>query len=171
MKHVHTLRLEILETRQLLSTVHAAVAHPAQAIAAPLVLNGTLTVDNRPDASSTAMNADSSTTTSVPVAGQLGALGQVRGFWNQTTDTYGDLENPDTLRLRSSKGTFTVAFNNVVPSASPAKGRGALSYEHVQRAIGGSGAYVGESELGMIRVTSNAARTQVDSLTLYTQNT
>ena len=78
MKHVHSLRFETLEARQLLSRahVHAAVAHAARPAATPVVLNGTLNVDNNPNATTTTTNEDGSMTTSVPVAGQLGALGR-----------------------------------------------------------------------------------------------
>ena len=84
MTHVHSLRFETLEARQLLSMTHVAVAHAARAAAPPFVLNGTLTVDNNPDASSTIRNAEGFMTTSVPVAGQLGTLGQVHGIWEET---------------------------------------------------------------------------------------
>ena len=67
--HVHSLRFETLEARQLLSMTHVAVAHAVRA-ARPFVLNGTLTVDNNPDASSTIRNGEGFMTTSVPVAGQ-----------------------------------------------------------------------------------------------------
>jgi hypothetical protein len=170
MKHVHSLRFETLEARQLLSTAHVAVAHAARARAAPIVLNGTLAVDNNPDASSTTMNADGSMTTSVPVAGQLGTLGQVHGVWNETVDAYGDYEGPDTILLRDSKGTFAVAFNNENSKPARAKSRGAISYEHSQVVLGGAGAYAGTSESGSIEMTTNPARTQVVSLTLQTRN-
>ena len=81
MKHVHSLRFESLEARQLLSRdrhVHAAVAHALRPAATPVVLNGTLTVDNNPNATTTTTNEDGSMTTSVPVAGQLGAWGGPR---------------------------------------------------------------------------------------------
>ncbi len=76
MTHVHSLRFETLEARQLLSMTHVAVAHAARAAAPPFILNGTLTLDNNPDASSTIRNAEGFMTTSVPVAGQLGTLGR-----------------------------------------------------------------------------------------------
>jgi hypothetical protein len=174
MKHVHSLRFETLEGRQLLSTAHVAAAHAAhaaRAVAAPPVLNGTLTMDNNPDAISTTTNADGSTTTSVPVAGQLGTLGKVRGIWNETVDEFGDYEEPDELILRDSKGALGVAFNDQNSQPVHAKARGAISYEHSQRVLGGSGAYARATESGSIEVTTNAARTQVVSLTLQTQNT
>jgi hypothetical protein len=171
MKHVHSLRFETLEARQLLSSAPIAVAHAARAVAAPLVLNGTLTVDNNSSGSTSTVNADGSTTTSVLVAGRLGALGQVRGFWNHTEDAYGNYEGPDTLHLRDSKGTFIVAFDNAGSSGAHAKVGGDISYEHPQQAGSGTGAYARASERGSIEVTSNAARTHVVSLALHTQNT
>jgi hypothetical protein len=164
-------RHETLETRQLLSTAHVAVAHAARAAAAPLVLNGTLTVDNNPDATSTTMNADGSMTTSVAVAGQLGALGRVHGIWNETTDAYGDYEGPDELILRGARGSFAVGFNNENTKPVHAKMHGAISYQHAQVVLGGTGAYAKESESGSIEETTNAARTQIVSLTLMTRNT
>ena len=85
---------------------------PRRPAATPVVLNGTLNVDNNPNATTTTTNDDGSMTTSVPVAGQLGALGQVRGIWNETVDSFGDYEGPDTLILHDAKGAFVVAFNN-----------------------------------------------------------
>ena len=136
MKHVHSLRFESLEARQLLSRAHVlvAVAHAARPPATPVVLNGTLTVDNNPDASSTIRNAETTTTnedgfmtTSVPVAGQLGALGQIHGIWDETVDSFGDYEGPDTLTLHASNGTLVVAFNNASSTPADVKVRGAVS--------------------------------------------
>jgi nitrogen fixation-related uncharacterized protein len=174
MKHVHSLRFDTLETRQLLSTAHAAVAHTAhatRAAAVPLVLNGTLTVDNNPALTSITTNVDGSMTTSVPVAGQLGTLGQVHGVWNETVDQFGDYDGPDTLVLRDAKRSFGVAFDNQNGKPSHAKTRGAIVYEHAQTVLGGNGAYARAKESGSIELTTNAARTQVVSLTLLTKIT
>ena len=140
-----------------------------RAAAAPLVLNGTLTVDNNPDATSTTMNADGSMTTSVAVAGQLGTLGRVHGIWNETMDAYGDYEGPDELILRAQRdrspsGSTTRTRNQCARSRR-------ISYQHAQVVLGGTGAYAKESESGSIEVTTNAARTQIVSLTLMTRNT
>jgi len=171
MKHVHSLRFETLEARQLLSRAHVAVAHAARPPATPVVLNGTLTVDNNPSATTTTMNEDGSMTTSVPVAGQLGALGQVHGIWNETVDSFGDYEGPDTLTLHDSSGAVVVAFNNASSKPADVKARGAVSYEHPQMVYGGTGAYARPSESGSIELTTNAARTQIVSMTLHSQNT
>jgi hypothetical protein len=166
MTHVHSLRFETLEARQLLSTTHVAVVHAARAAAPALVLDGTLTLDNNPDASSTIRNHEGSMTTSVPVAGQLGTLGQVRGILDETVDAHGDHDAPDELILRDSKGSFVVAFTQ---PAHP-KARGGVSYERAQVVLGGTGAYARASERGSIEVTTNAAGTQIVSLTLQTRN-
>ena len=51
------------------------------------------------------------------------------------------------------------------------KVRGAVSYEHPQIVLGGDGAYARASESGTIELTTNAARTEIVSMTLHTQNT
>jgi hypothetical protein len=173
MKRVRSLRFEALEARQLLSMahVHAAVAHAARPAATPVVLNGTLTVDNNPNATTTTTNEDGSMTTSVPVAGKLTGLGEVHGIWDETVDSFGDYEGPDTLILHASNGALGVAFNNENASAANVKVRGAVSYEHPQVVLGGNGAYARPSENGTIELTTNAARTQIVSMTLHTQGT
>lgn len=174
MKHIRSLRFETLEARQLLSRGHhLAVAHAPRPRppATPVVLNGTLNVDNNSSATTTTTNEDGSTTTSVPVAGQLGALGQVHGIWNETVDSFGDYDGPDTLTLHDSKGAFAVVFNNANGSAANGKARGAVSFEHRQMIYGGDGAYTRALESGTIELTSNAARTEIISMTLHTQNT
>ncbi len=173
MKHVHSLRFETLEARQLLSRahVHAAVVHAARPAATPVVLNGTLNVDNNPNATTTTTNEDGSMTTSMPVAGQLGALGEVHGIWDETVDSFGNYEGPDTLTLHDSKGAFAVAFNNENSPRAGVKVGSAISYEHPQILYGGNGAYARASESGTIELTTNAARTEIVSMTLHTQNT
>jgi hypothetical protein len=171
MKHAHSLRFETLEARQLLSRGHhVAVPHAARPTAPPVVLNGTLNVDDKPSATTTITNEDGSMTTSVPVAGQLGALGQVHGIWNETVDSFGDYEGPDTLTLHAPQGTVAVAFNNEGSPRVSSKVRGAISYEHPQMVYSGTGAYVRTSESGTIELTTNAARTEIVSMTLHTQN-
>jgi hypothetical protein len=167
MSHVHFLRFEDLEARRLLSKVHVAVAHPAPA-AVPLMLDGTLAVNN--NGASTTMNPDGSSTTTVPVAGRLGALGEVRGVWYENVDAYGDSAGSDTITLRNSKGAFGVAFNNQSSGQAHPIGNGAVSYEHAQRVLGGSGAYAHASESGSIELITNDAKTHVESLVLNTQN-
>lgn len=176
MKRVHSLRFDTLETRQLLSTTHAAVAHgahgarAARATTVPLVLNGTLTVNNNPALTSITTNVDDSMTTSVQVSGQLGPLGEVHGVWSTSVDEFGDYDGPDTLVLHNSKGSFGVAFNDQNAKPTAAKAHGALSYEHAQVVLGGNGAYARATESGSIEVNTNAARTEIVSLTLMTKS-
>ena len=113
MRHAVSPRFDDLEDRKLLSKAHIAAAHPASAVAAPLVLNGTLAVDYK--AATMNMNADGSSTTVVPVSGRLGTLGGVHGDWNQSVDSYGDYEGPDTIKLHDTKGSFIITFNDQNP--------------------------------------------------------
>jgi hypothetical protein len=159
--HVHSLSFERLEARQLLSNTHVAVGNAAPA----LVFNGTLTVDNNPGVSSTIRNGEGLMTTKVPVAGQLGTVGQVYGKWEVTVDAHGSSAAPDELALRDSKGSFVVAFT---PPAHPKEG-GGVSYERPQVVLGGTGAYAKASETGSVEVTTDAAGTQVVRLTLQTR--
>ena len=94
MSHVRSLCFEALEERKLLSRGHIVAHAKHAAVATPLVLNGTLTVDNK--ATTTSMDDQGDTTTSIPVAGQLGTLGEVRGIWNESADSEGDYLGPDT---------------------------------------------------------------------------
>ncbi len=169
MRRGYSLHLETLEARQLLSRGHhMAVPHAARPAANPIVLNGTLAVDNSPSEITTTENPDGSSTTSTPVAGQLAGLGEIHGMWDESVDSFGDYEGPDTLTLRNTKGVFVVAFNNANGIPSSAKSRGPVSYEHRQMVEGGAGAYARASESGTIELTTNAARTDVVSLTLHT---
>jgi hypothetical protein len=168
MKHAHCIGFDFLESQQLQSRVDPPVAHPARVLAAPRVLDGTLSVDTKSNAISSTMNADGSSTMSVAVAGQLGSLGPVHGVWYESQDAFGEYQGPDTLRLRDAKGTLTIAFNNVNRSPSHAKVHGALNDEHTQRFYTGTGAYARASESGTIELTTNAAQTHVVSMTLHT---
>jgi hypothetical protein len=102
MKQIQWPDFEALEARKLLSRAPAAIAHDQPAAAGPIVLNGTLTVDDK--AATTEMNADGSSTTVFPVSGQLGALGTVHGVWDNSVDAYGDYLGPDTLSVHNAKG-------------------------------------------------------------------
>jgi hypothetical protein len=172
MSHVRPLVFDALEPRVLLSKGHVAVAHAVPAVAAaPLVLNGSLAVDNNANAASTTMNTDGSTTTSVPVAGRLGAWGEVRGVWNKTVDAFGAPTGLDTLRLHNSKGAFIVAFNGQQPVRAQPTAHRAVYYQHPQRLNLGTGAYVGASESGTIKLITDPARTVVQSMTLASRTT
>ncbi len=168
MRHDRSLGFDDLEERKLLSKVHHVVVHPAIKAkpVVPLVVDGTLTVNNR--ATSSSMNQDGGMTTSIPVTGSLGALGAVRGIWSETVDSFGDYEGPDSLQLRNSKGSFILVFNNENADKALRVPHGTVTFEVPQKAYAGSGAYARPSESGSIELTSNAARTGIVSLTLKT---
>lgn len=169
MSRVHTLRFDVLESRKLLAAARAA-AHPAPAkVAVPVVLNGTLAVNNK--ASSTTGNADGSYTISIPVSGALGGLGAVRGVWSETVDMFGDTTGLDVIRLRNAQGTILIGFDNQAPGKPRPAGRGTVFIEDAQRIYSGTGPYAHASETGSIEVTSNAAQTVVQGLTLHTKGT
>jgi hypothetical protein len=174
MKRSHSLRFEALEGRQLLSTSRLALAdhpHVTRALAGPIVLDGTLLVNNNPNAVITTTNADGSSTTATQVSGQLTSMGHVRGIWSESVDTYGNYSGPDTLLLRNPKGSILIAFNNQNPTRAAAHVPDGATYEHPQRVFGGSRAYAGASETGTIVLTTNRARAAVVSLTLQTATT
>ena len=168
MSHVRSLCFDALEERKLLSAGHI-VAHPKHAVVAtPLVLNGTLAVDSK--GTTTSMDEQGDTTTSTPVAGQLGTLGKVRGVWNESADSEGDYLGPDTLQLHNAKGSFTVAFNADNPGQLHRIAGGGVYYEHPQLVSGGARAYARAKESGSIELTTNTVRTVVESMTITTQS-
>ncbi len=170
MSHVRALGFDALEVRKLLSGTHVAHSHTTAMIpATPVVLNGTLTVDNNAATSTT--NVDGSTTTSTPVAGRLGALGKVRGLWNQTVDEFGDLDGPNVLRLALPKGSLIVTFNTLNPVKAHPGSHGTFYYPRAQQVFSGTGAYAGATESGMIDVTTNHTKSEVTSLVLTTAST
>jgi hypothetical protein len=164
MAHAHSPHFDTLEARELLTGSVAAHGHPSPAAAAPLVLEGTLTVNNR--AAMSVANLDGSSTTSVPVSGRLAGLGVVRGAWNESTDPYGDYQGPDTIHLRDAQGTFTVVFSNQSPGPAHRAGARTVYYQHNQRVQGGTGAYARARESGTLNLNMNAAHSAVASLTL-----
>ncbi len=168
MRRSHDLCFEFLETRALLSASHrAAVKSEPATPSVPLVLDGTLSVNN--SSPTTTENDDGSTTTSVPVSGRLGSLGQVRGYWNESEDQYGDYLGPDILRLHTAKGTILVAFNNATPGPAQHQGKGIVFYEHAQRVYSPTGAYSGDTESGTIDLVMNRSQTLVASLRIQTK--
>ena len=86
-------------------------------------------------------------------------------------DSFGDYEGPDTLSIHASKGIFAVAFNNDNSPRAGVRVGNAVNYEHPQIIYGGTGAYARASESGTITLTTNAARTEIVSMTLHTQST
>jgi hypothetical protein len=167
MRHARSPRLDDLEDRKLLSKAHIAAAHPSHAVAAaPLVINGTLAVDYK--AATMDMNPDGSSTTVVPVSGRLGTLGVVHGDWNQSVDSYGDYEGPDTIQLRDPNGSFIIAFNDQSPGKTYKTAQGTPYFEHTQHVTGGTHAYAKATEIGSIELVTNPAKNQINSLILTT---
>lgn len=173
-----TLQFDALETRELLSVAHAhaprwhhprhARVHARPTIAATsLVLAGTLTVNNR--GAYTVPNLAGGMTTSAPVAGQLGSLGEVRGTWYESTDSYGYYVGPDTITLHAAHGSFTVSFNNGSSGPAHPSGHATVFYQHPQHAGAGTGAFAGARETGTIDLNMNHGHTTVVSLTLSTR--
>ena len=170
MSHVRTLGFDALEGRRLLSAARAIAPHTMPMIAAaPVVLDGTLTVDNQGATSSN--NADGSSTSSTPVAGHLAALGKVRGVWNESQDAFGDSTGVDVLRLHNSKGSIIITFNTLNTVKAEPAAHGALYYSRAQKLYSGTGAYAGATESGMINLTTNHGRNQIVSLTIESTST
>jgi hypothetical protein len=169
MSQARSLCFDALEERKLLSRGHV-VAHVRHApVAVPLVISGTLTVSTK--GSTTTMDEQGDTTTSTPVSGQLGALGNFRGIWNESDDTEGDYEGPDTIQLHNAKGSFIIAFNADNPGQQHREAGGILQYDHSQILYSGKGAYARGKESGSIALTTNAARSIVETMTISTQST
>jgi hypothetical protein len=162
------LYFDALEDRKLLAAARArhVATPPVHAAPVIVVLDGTLVVDNK--AVTTTANANGTQITSTPVAGKLGALGTVRGVWNETTDAYGNSTGFDTLRLRDAKGTLLIAFNNQNPGSLHKAGRTSY-YEDAQTLANATGSYKGNSESGTIQLITNSSVTLVDGLTLHTK--
>jgi hypothetical protein len=164
MSRERSLCFDALEERELLSRAHiAAHARPAAA-ATTLVLNGTLTVDNK--AATTTMDESGDTMTATPVAGQLGSLGEVHGTWNEAADEYGDYMGPDTIQLRNASGSITIAFNEQKTGPRHRVTGGGVEYGVPLLASGGTGAYAGARASGTLELTTNSGRTAVQSMTV-----
>jgi len=164
MSRNYPLRFDALEAKMLLAA-HAAAAAP-HVDARPMVLDGTLAVDN--NAASVSESPDGGTTTSTPVAGRFGTLGELRGTWNETADANGDTEGFDTIRLHNAQGTLLVAFNNQDPGALQKSGK-THYYEDAQDLVNATGTYKGVSESGTIKLVTNSADTALDGLTLQSK--
>jgi hypothetical protein len=171
MRRVRPLRFDALEARELLTRAHPAIALRAHAVARPLVLNGTLTVDPSPSATTASMNPDGSSSTSVRVTGTLGALGAVQGTWNVSTDSLGDSSGVETLRLHNASGTVLIVLNTQTASRSYPAGHGAVYQEYAQRLYAGTGPYAGTSESGSIKLVSNKTQTMITTLAVHTKGT
>ena len=172
MSHVRALGFDALEVRKLLTAAHVAAPHTTPMIVAtPVVLDGTLTVDNNQVDSTT--NADGSSTSSTPVAGRLGALGKVRGVWNENRRRVRRHPPASTsCDLHAAKGSLIITFNTANTAVKPhPAAHGAVYYPCAQQVYSGTGAYSGATESGMIDLTTNHGRNQIVSLVLTTANT
>jgi hypothetical protein len=170
MRNARSPSYENLEARMLFNAkVHHAVVPKAPAVVVPLVLDGTLAVDQK--AASVSQDSVGDMTTSVPVVGQLAGLGKVHGVWNESQDSMGTYLGPDTIQLRDSQGAFVIMFNDASPGKPHRNAAGAVYNPLSQRVIGGAGAYAKATEAGTIVMSTNAARTNVQSLTLNTSST
>ena len=175
MKRDHGLQFDSLEGRRLLSGAHAAhaahaarAAHPGRAhaevaAAAPLTLDGTLTVNN--GQASMSQNMDGGYTDSAPVSGTLNGIGPVHGVWYESSDSLGDYVGPDTISLQSARGGITIGFSNASPGPAHKDGH-SIYYQHAQHSLSASGTYAGEKESGTLQLNENAAHTAVASITL-----
>jgi hypothetical protein len=167
MRHVRSLQFDALEGRQLLSHSGATAATSATGYT-PLVLDGTLMVDQK--AAQSNMNADETMTTTAPVAGRLGTLGKVTGSWIETTNTLGAVENPDILRLHDSKGSLIILFNNTNTGKPTVISKGTSYFQHVQDLYVGTRAFAQAAENGTIQVVTSAKQQSVTSLVLTSTN-
>jgi len=169
MSHRRALGFDALEGRTLLSGSRVAVHHSTPMIAAtPVVLDGTLAVDN--NSANITTNPDGTSISSTPVAGRLGALGKVRGVWNVGLDTFGDTTGVNALRLHAPKGSLVISFSTVNTVKPHPAARGAVYYPRAQQLVAGTGAYAKATESGMIDLTTNPGRKQTVSLALMSTN-
>ena len=168
MRHARALRFESLEAKCLLSKASVALTHVATAaVETPIVLDGTLALDN--NAATSTQNVDGGSTTTTPVTGRLATLGKVHGVWNETVDAYGDVTGLDALRLRNAKGTIVVEFNNADPGTAHHAAHGAVYYQESQRIGAIAGAYSDSTESGSIELFPNSGRSAIVSIVLHTR--
>ncbi len=168
MRRDRSLRFEALEARKLLTKVHVAAA---PVVATSVIISGTLTVNMK--AATSTVNGDSSTTSSAPVSGRLGAYGKVMGIWHETTDAFGAYEGPDWIQLQSHnpKGSYILEFNNDNPGSPTPIGHNTGMYQHAQHLYDGTGAFAKATESGSIEILENNKSKAVESLILITANT
>ena len=162
MRHARNPVFDDLEGRQLLSTVHHAAL--PQDTAGPLELDGTLTVDAR--AAKVSLDDFGDQTTETPVSGVLGGLGLVHGTWDESADINGAYLGPDTIRLHNSRGSFVIEFDDTTFGQGIPTAQGRVYDVAHQQLQEGTGAFVRASEAGLIRQTTDAKETTVESFTL-----
>ena len=162
----YEIRFDVLEARELLAASHHVVGpHSTPMIAGtPLVLSGTLAVDS--NLTSSIGNGDGSSTTSTPLEGNLGSLGRVTGVWNESVDSFGEASGLNVLRLQTGKGSLIITFSTVNTAKAHPAGHGEVYYARAQKLLTGTGAYAKAKESGMLDLTTNAARSEIASVTL-----
>ena len=179
MRQVRSLGFEGLEARELLSRAHHVVAHPrahahakpvAAAVSVPLVLDGTLAVDNKA-ATTTSVSGFGGETISSPVSGVLNGLGKVHGQWNEEIGSFATALGPNSLVLQNKQGSFIVKFGAVHRNQAHKTATGAVIDPIAQAVASGTGAYAKAKESGTITLTTNKALSLVGSMTLHTTST
>ena len=159
MIHGRSLSFEALEERKLLSRGHIGSCQ-ASGRRDPVVLNGTLTSQNK--GTTVSMDDQGDTTTSIPVSGQLGTLGRCPRNLERERRFRGGLPRARTLQLHNAKGSFIVAFNADNPGQLHRIAGGGVYYQHPQLVSGGTRAYARATESGTIELNTNSARTVVE---------
>ena len=176
MRNVRSLGFDSLEGRKLLTAAHHAAHHAAvhAAAVAPLALtiDGTLNLDQNPNDQSQSTDVDGDTTTSTAVAGVLGTLGKVRGYWNterrRVRRLHGARHDPASQRQGSDRDRIQQRDHGQSPED---RDWGHLLPASPAFFLAGSGVYAKATESGTINVNSNKARTGIASLTLNTTST
>ena len=130
MSHVRALGFDALEARKLLTAAHIAALHTTPMIvAAPVVFDGTLTVDNN---QRTRPRTPTAAQPHRPPSPALGALGKVRGVWNKNLDQFGDPTGLDVLRLHAPKGSLIIMFNTPNTVKPHAAAHGTVYYPRLR---------------------------------------
>ena len=166
MRRDRPLIFEGLESRRLMAKVHPAAAPVVHAeVVTPLVLDGTLVIDNKATAMSQDGLGDSYQET--PVSGVLLGVGKVKGDWTESADSYGDPLGPDTIQLQNGQGSFTINFSTANHGSPHKTATGVESFKSLtQHVHGGTKAYAHATETGTITVNTNASGKVDETMTL-----
>ena len=167
MRHTRVLEIDGLESRRLLTKLHAIPAHLVHAeVVAPLALDGTPVVNQKAGASS--QDSLGEVVRETPVAGVLAGTGKVQGTWTEIADAYGDPLGDDTLVLHNPQGSFVVTFSTLHHGKVQTTATGTSFKPIAQHVHGGTKGYAHVAEAGTITVNTNPAGKDVVSLTLAT---
>jgi hypothetical protein len=173
MRHARSLEFDGLEARKLLSRAHAPVVHhavKAEVATVPLVLNGTLTVDNKA-AQETSTNGFGGETISTPVSGVLSGVGKVHGQWNENLGSFGDYLGANVLVLQNKQGSFMISFGTENAKNSTRTAKGFIFAPIPQHIVSPTGAYAHSAETGSIVLNTNASRELVLNMSLSSATT